>query len=246
MKLFQIVIFTACLFLSSLYSQVNTESLRRENSIPGVHHNMELDFAYISGNTEIIKLNGSYRMDYVSNPHWYCFLVGEYDHAYEKPNEDFSNKGFVHLRAARPIIPHIHIEGFIQKESNHFIDLQNRELVGAGLRINQFAQLYWGSGIMLEMEKYTNIPLENFIKSTNYLNYSIKFLEILELQNILYYQFKLEKPNDYRILWDGKLTIKGSKGVSFHINTHYRFDESLINPKGDSYFEISNGLGFQF
>ena len=67
--------------------------------------------------------------------------------------------------------------------------------------------------------------------------------EVIEIQNILYYQFKLEKLEDYRILWDGKLTILGLKGISFHINCHYRYNKSANNP---NYFEFSNGLGFQF
>ena len=242
MKLLQIVIFTACLFLSSLYSQVNTESLRRENSIPGVHHNMALDFSYYSGNSEIIQLMGSYRMDYLSNSNWYGFLKGQYNRAFEKDKEDFSNKGFIHLRAAKPILEHTDIEGFIQKEANHFIDLENRELLGAGLRINQFRNLYWGIGIMHEMEKYNKIPQEqSFVKSTNYINYKINILQTAELQNVIYYQFKLGYPGDYRILWNGNLTFQASKGISFHMNTHYRFDKT-----GESYFEISNGLGFQF
>jgi hypothetical protein len=62
----------------------------------------------------------------------------------------------------------------------------------------------------------------------------------------LYYQFKLENSEDYRILWIGNLIIKASKGISFHINTQYRFDKSIINPDGDNYFEISNGLSFHF
>ena len=95
---------------------------------------------------------------------------------------------------------------------------------------------------MHEMEKYNKIPQEqSFVKSTNYLNYQVNVLQIVELQNVVYYQFKLENPEDYRIIWDGNLTIKASKGISFHINTQYRFDNNE-----DNYFEISNGFGFQF
>ena len=95
---------------------------------------------------------------------------------------------------------------------------------------------------MHEMEKYNNkSPEQNFIKSTNYINYKVNVFQIVELQNVLYYQFKLEKPEDFRILWDGNLTIKASKGISFHINMHHRFDKN-----DDSYFEISNGFGFHF
>ena len=153
-------------------------------------------------------------------------------------------KGFGHLRIAKPFLVYTDVEGFVQKEFNHFIDLENRELAGVGLRVNLYKEIFLGSGFMSEMEEYQNLPQEhNFIKSTNYLNYTFKFLEIFEIQNIMYYQFKLEELDDYRILWDGKLTILGLKGVSFHINCHYRYDKSSIKP---NYFEISNGLGFQF
>ena len=92
------------------------------------------------------------------------------------------------------------------------------------------------------MEKYNNNPQEQKkLKSTNYVNYKTNILKIVELQNVMYYQFKLENPEDYRILWDGNLTIKAPKRISFHINTHYQFDNN-----NNSYFEISNGLGFQF
>ena len=174
-------------------------------------------------------------------------LSGKYNRAFEKGKEDFSNKGFVHLRTAKPIMAQTDIEGFIQKETNHFINLENRELLGSGLRINQFEDLYWGIGIMHEKEKYNNNPQEqNFIKSTNHINYKVNILNKVDLENVMYYQFKLENPEDYRILWVGNLTIKASKGISFHTNALYRFDKSIINPDGDSYFEISNGLGFHF
>ena len=236
------VFFSFILFSSLALCQVNTESMRGDNQSPGVTHNMALNFSYFSWSVEIIQLMGSYRMDYLSNSNWNGFLAVRYNRAFEKDKEDFSNRAFMHLRTARPILARTDIEGFLQKESNHFINLENRELFGGGIRINQVGNLYWGIGIMHEMEKYNNISQEqNFIKSTNYINYQVNVLEIIELQNVMYYQFKLDNPEDYRILWNGNLTINASKGISFHMNTHYRFDKS-----GDSYFEISNGLGFQF
>ena len=234
------------LTFSFIWCQVNTEAMRGDNKSPGVTQNMALDFSYFSGKSEIIQLMGSYQMDYLLKSNWYGFLSGQYNRAFEKDKEDFSNKGFIHLRTARPIMARIDIEGFIQKETNHFIDLENRELIGIGLRINQFADLYGGTGIMHEMEKYNILEEQNFIKSTNYINYNTNILQTAELENVMYYQFKLEHPGDYRILWVGNLTFHASKGISFHINTHYRFDKSIINPDGDSYFEISNGIGFHF
>ena len=84
--------------------------------------------------------------------------------------------------------------------------------------------------------------IEHTLKREN-LNYSIKILEFIELQNIMYYQFKLEKLDDFRILWDGTFSITGLKGISFNLNCHYRYDKYSTNP---NYFEFSNGLGLQF
>ena len=241
------VFMSTILTFSLAWSQVNTESMRGDITTPGVNHNMTLNFSYFSGKSEIIQLMGTYQMNYLLKSNWYGLLSGKYNRAFEKGKEDFSNQGFVHLRTAKPIMAQTDIEGFIQKETNHFINLENRELLGSGLRINQFEDLYWGIGIMHEKEKYNNIPQEqNFIKSTNHINYKVNILNKVDLENVMYYQFKLENPEDYRILWDGDLTIKASKGISFHTNVLYRFDKSIINPDGDSYFEISNGFGFHF
>ena len=61
---------------------------------------------------------------------------------------------------------------------------------------------------MSETEKYQYLLQEqNFFKSTNYLNYAFKFLEFFEMQNIMYYQYKLEKMADYQILWDGNFQL---------------------------------------
>ena len=240
MKLFHILILSILLCLT--FGQINTEAMRQDEQVPDLSHNLALDFSYFSGNAEIIQLMGSYRMDYLLKSNWYGFLAGQYNRAFEKEKEDFSNRGFIHFRCARPILSKIDMEVFLQKEANHFINLENRELIGGGLRINQFETLYFGVGFMHEMEKYNgNLQEQNFIKSTNYINYKTNILQIAELQNIMYYQFKLDEPGNYRILWDGNLTIKTAHRISLHINTNYRFDKN-----GESYFEISNGLGFQF
>ena len=190
-----------------IWSQVNTEAMRKENQTTGVNQNIALDFSYFSGSSEIIQLMGSYRMDYLLNSNWYGFINGYYNRAFEKNKEDFSNRGFVHFRVAKPIMNKIDIEGFIQSEANHFLKLENRELIGGGARINQLERLFFGMGIMHEMEKYGDNPEEqNVIKSTNYINFKKTIFQTIDVQNVIYYQFKIENPKDLRIFWDGNMT----------------------------------------
>ena len=138
------------------------------------------------------------------------------------------------------------MEGFLQKEFNYFLDLENRELFGGGLRVNPFAQFFIATGAMHEKEIYQSIEEQNFIKSSSYINYSVQPLENITIKNVLYFQFKLDALDNYRILWDGGLNFQGAEWLSFYINFNYRYDVSAINKDGSSYFEITNGLGFHF
>jgi len=243
----KLILLNTLLFSSFIFCQVNTESLRGDHEAIGLSQNMDFSFTYISGNSEIIFLNASYRLDYTANSNWYGFFVIRYDRAFEKSQEDFTNRGFGHLRAVKRFSPNIQLEGFLQKEFNYFIDLEDRELIGGGLRFNPFKQFFIATGAMHEKEIYQGIQEEqNFVKSTSYINYSVQLLENVSIENILYYQFEFNTIDHYRILWDGKLSFQGSNWFSFYIKCNYRYDVSEINPGGNSYFEISNGLGFQF
>ena len=247
MKLFQTVIISALWCISSLFSQVNTEAMRDSKQLPGLHHQLNLSYSYISGSSEIMFLHGKYRMDYHPKSNWHGFFVTKYDRAFEKSSQDdFSNKGFGQLRAIKQVSSKIQMEGFLQKEFNYFIDLKNRELIGGNLRFNLFKKFFIATGAMHEKEVYESINEQNFIKSTSYINYSMQLMEKVTLENVLYYQFKLEALDNYRILWDGTLSFQGSDWLSFFINYHYRYDVSNINQDGSSYFEITNGLGFWF
>ena len=159
---------------------------------------------------------------------------------------DFSNRGFGHLRAVRQVSSNIQVEGFLQKEFNYFIDLENRELIGGGVRFNPFKQFFIATGTMHETEVYQITEQQNFMKSTSYINYSVQLMEKVTIENTIYYQFKLEAMDNYRILWDGKLSFQGSDWFSFYISYNYRYDISEINKDGSSYFEVNNGLGFRF
>ena len=228
--------------ISLCVAQVNTEAMRTENATLGLTHSFIFDLSYFSGESEIIQLASSYKMDYLLKSNYYGFIKAEYNRAFEKGNEDFTNRGFIHFRTAKPITNKIDVEGFLQKETNHFINLENRELVGLGLRTNQFNNLYWGLGLMYESEEYNDIQqIQNNLKSTNYINYKSNISSILTFQNIIYYQFKTSKVNNYRILWESNLSIFATESISIHIKTFYRYDTN-----GNNHFELSNGLGIQF
>ena len=235
------------LSITSLTSQVNTEAMRDNTNIPGAHHNLRASCSYISANSEILFINGNYRLDYNSMSQWKYFFIAKYNHAFEKSKDPFSNKGFGHVRGIYQLHPKLEIESFVQKEFNYFINLEDRELIGGGIRSNPFKKLFIGIGAMYEKEIYQNIDdTKDFIKSTNYINYKAQPADRISINNVLYYQFKIENIEHFRILWDGNIQVEGTEWLSFYINFKYRYDVSNINPNGNSYFELTNGIGIHF
>ena len=246
MSMINIILPSILLFSSLIFCQVNTEAMRADNLSPGIHQEMNMSFSYISGNSEIMILRGDYRIDYQSQSDWSGHFITKYDRAFEKSEDDFTNKGFGQLRAVKQVFPRIQVESFLQKEFNYFIDLENRELIGGNVRFNPFKKLFIATGTMNEKEVYQSEEEQNFMKSTSYINYSVQLMDKVTLKNVLYYQFKLDAMDNYRILWDGTLSFQGSDWLSFYLSCNYRYDISKINPDGSSYFEITNGLGFHF
>ena len=250
-------IFILLIAISILYPQVNIESMRKNNSNDGSWHKLGFDLGFVTGNkSEVMNLHGAYRFDFKKSNGYSGFLVSEYNKGYEKESgEDiniFSYKGFGHIRIMKNIIPHINVELFTQKEFNDFIDLDDRTIFGTGLRFmkkpNQHMIYYIGSGIMYEKESYKNSPVSenNKLKSTSYLNHTLFINDLFSMANIVYLQFDIDELNNYRILWDGILDFPFNQSFSLTMKVHCRYDVSSVNPNGDNYITISNGLNWNF
>ena len=60
--------------ISLCVAQVNTEAMRTENTTLGLTHNFIFDLSYFSGESEIIQLASSYKMDYLLKSNYYGFI----------------------------------------------------------------------------------------------------------------------------------------------------------------------------
>lgn len=115
-------------------AQVNTEAMRGDGGTPGLHSSLEGHFTWVSGNAEFVKTNGLARADYVRD-RYHGFLVGNYELG-RQDDETFIRNGFAHFRNVVGLLPRTALELFAQLEFNEFLMLQQRRLLGAGLRYN--------------------------------------------------------------------------------------------------------------
>ena len=236
--------------------QINTEAMRSENNNDGLNNKFNLGLGYIKANSEVLDLATEYRLDYIKQNNSHSFLVINLKNGYEKENNSpkniITNKGFVHIRTTKNVIPNYQMEVFTQYEFNEFLLLNDRYLFGSGLRIgyenNELTKTYMGIGFMYEKETY-DIDSENekiLLRSTNYVKNNIALSSNIDLKNTGYFQIASVNFDDYRILYEGELDFKVNNYFAFTLSLDYRYDNDPQGGLGSSYIQISNGASFNF
>ncbi len=253
------------LFLASLLAaQVNTEALRREDLSPGLHTTLGADLGLIAGNSNLLQLKSNLRFDYRKGGNHF-FLVTQYQQG--RTDTLFINKGFAHLRGVRALRPRLQVEGFLQREFNEFIALEDRQLAGGGLRIrwrerqtssdkSSPLQLNTGIGLMWEREQIDTTSqapgdpehgaVASLVRSTNYLVVRWQLDDRLTLFSTTYYQFDLRRMSDYRVLWEGRLNFTITKRLSLTVNLNLRYDSEPPRGIKPLDLEITNGVSYSF
>jgi len=241
---------------SILQGQVNTEAMRSEDNGDGFTNQFHMEMGYEKANTEVLQLAGEYRLDYVKQKNFHSFMVINLENGYEKENDlpknIITNKGFAHLRITKNLFKNYQMEVFTQYEFNEFLLLNDRYLLGTGLRIglqkSELSSTYIGIGLMVEKETYdlNSDDDKNLLRSTNYIKNNIVLSSNIDVSNTAYFQIASADLNDYRILYDGGLDFHVNESFAFTIEMNYRYDNDPQRNLGSSYIQVSNGFSFNF
>ena len=248
------LLFIFCINLT--IAQVNTEAMRGEKVNDGILNKLVVEFGFEKSKKEVLDAAAKYRADYFHSSGLHSFLILDFENGYEKKPDNDRNqivkKGFGHLRITKNIASDIFIEIFSQIGFNDFLAMKDRKLAGTGFRYKMLAgdniNSFVGIGVMQEKEIYDleDEPNKNLLRSTNYINWKIKITEAAILNSTAYYQFATSQLNDFRLLYDGMLEFKLGKDFSFTVELNYRYDNDPHGYLGKSYFEINNGIQFNF
>ena len=239
-----------------LQGQVNTEAMRSEDNSDSFTNQFNMEMGYEKANTEVLELAAEYRLDYVKQGNFHSFIVINLENGYEKENDlpknIITNKGFAHLRTTKDLFTNYQMEVFTQYEFNKLLLLNDRYLLGTGLRIglqkSELTNTYIGIGLMYEKETY-NLDFENemrLLRSTNYIKNNFALSSNIDLSNTAYFQIASDDFNDYRILYDGGLNFHINDFFAFTMELNYRYDNDPQGDLGNGYIQISNGVSFNF
>ena len=231
--------------------QVNTESLRKDHDEEGFATTLGLSIGYKSGNTDIFKVGTNARVDWVKG-RYHSFAVLSYERG-EKDDALYVNKGFLHLRTIRSFTTRVAAEGFTQKEFNDFILLEDRTLLGAGIRLavvepSDELRLYFGTGAMWEHEEYDDPvePEQDLVRSTSYVSVSFHPDDRIGLGAVAYYQPAFEEFSDYRALASLDFDFKLTQHLSHRTSIRFRYDSEPVGTIESHDLDLTVGLSASF
>jgi putative salt-induced outer membrane protein YdiY len=220
------------LFSTSLFALVTIAPVDI-GSKPGISGNVSGSLSSQSGNTEKddyflgLQLQYDQGVDYVT---WGRFTY-DYGKSNGTKNED---KTYAHLRYIHAIdeLKEWSGEIFLQTEQDKFKDINERSLIGAGLRwrflnSDEWGKGYFGAGGFLEKITYTHPqinPNENNSRLNSYLAFTQTFTNTSKLSFVGYFQPKFDDTSDYVSLQTLELIVPIYGKFNLSLTAKYSYD----------------------
>jgi len=249
-----VVVLMLCFFVEA-QGQINTEKLRRSDSLRGAFFSSGLSFGLVRGNSEFVSLSGDVRGDYIcaSSRH---FLISSY--AFKEAGKGkIANKGFLHGRTIWQTGASLALEGFAQAEFDEFLSLKNRDLLGGGVRWRALSidsdeaaarlRIHLGIGAMYEHEEYDTSPADirlDRLRSTNYLTLQWTPSEVATVTWVSYAQPLFENPEDLRLTAETSVEWRIASTLSFSVSMSWRYHSRPMTDVKRYDLEITNGIRF--
>lgn len=236
------------------YAQlVNIETKRIEND--SSQFVLEAEFAFNHSNNDgvsVNQINGTLTTQWKSKnfKRTYLFL-GNYK-LIDANEGNLQNSWFLHARFNYKLLPKLSMEAFIQGQYNQLLVVEQRNLVGTGLRFNWVNKEnftgYIGNSYMYEVE-YSDKAQTTEYNHRNSTYFSLSYLsknKTFSITNTVYYQPLYKNFKDYRILDQFKLDIPLAKWFKVFMVYDYYFDSKTPLNTREYSSELQIGLGFNF
>ena len=176
------------------------------------------------------------------------FLLGNYK-LIDSEDGNLQNAWFLHGRFNYKFNQLLRFETFLQGQYNQLLIVEQRNLVGAGLRLKWIDRArvtgYAGNSYMYEVEYSDRAGTTNYNhRNSTYLtlSYASKS-EKFSVANTVYYQPLYKDLNDYRILEQFRLDIPLSTWLKVFTTYNYYFDSKTPLNTKEYTSELNIGVG---
>jgi len=226
-----------------LFAQINTETLRKSDTKPGISQLIRFNLDYLTGNSESLQIKPGYRIDYKA-PDWSSFAITELRYG-NQSGLNYINQAFVHGRIMTPITESGTVELFGQKQYDDFRRVTDRQVLGMNYRSSMetpTARLATALGVMLENETNTIEGRASLIRLNSYLSGNLE-IDALKLSSTIYIQPAFRDFSDYRLLMESSITTMiGRSSIGFSTIIKLAYDNQPPQGVKPMDVEINSGI----
>ena len=219
-----LILISFIVFSATLESQIVDIETSRKEDLVGTKLSLNLGFDGSSGTVDRTNYSIGTRFDF-NNEVWNRFLIFNYSRR-EKDERINEDNTFLHLRFARKISSIIAAEFFIQTNEKPLEKIEERNLIGMGLRLSPIKNLRLGVGLFDENEKRINLDERNTVRANTYLNYLFNISNNTSINTLIYFQPDVEDFSEIRSLLRLSLKVKATDNFFININYEYVHDSS--------------------
>ena len=244
-----------CSLLPSILSAqlVNIESKRMQTD--SIRFTLNADFSFNHTNNDgeqVNQVDASLSTQFKSKDlEKIYFFLGNYK-LIDSEEGNLQNAWFLHGRFNYKFNEAIRLETFVQGQYNQLLVVEQRNLIGAGLRFKLVNKLrftsYAGNSYMYEIEfsEQSGTTIYNQRNSTyltlSYTPESQKF----SVANTVYYQPLYKEISDYRILEQFRLDIPLSSWLKVFSLYNYYYDSKTPLGTKEYTSDLNIGIGISF
>jgi hypothetical protein len=228
----------------------NVEAQRVQTDSTGWAGSLSGNFNFTKNTVRIFSAKAFAAIQYKTEKNTYL-LLGDYG-LLKTQKRKLVNNAFLHLRFDHKFTNLIRWEFFIQEQTNEITKIDRRFLVGTGPRFKLPApdnlKTYLGILFMHEYEKeITHPPITHQVfRNSSYFTLLFAPSKHLKLVSTTYYQPRLGRFSDFRILNKESAKFSITKKLSLILNWDYSYDSSPVIGVPKSNYTFSSGIQYVF
>ena len=168
-------------------------------------------------------------------------------------SETLLSDGYAHVRGVFNRNNKFSEEVFGQTQYNAIRGLNDRNLLGAGLRYLVFDKdkygMLIGVGLIQEWENWTHNEVQtstSLLKTSNYISFYGDVNEQFHFNIISYYQAPLSSLLNPRVSLETNLNLKITEKLKFTSSFTIYYDDKPVVPIDNYVLKFKNGLGYRF
>lgn len=228
----------------TIFSQVvNVESKRQSNE-KGWSGTTILSFDYNSSEQVDWEFSNTSYFQWDNN-NWSFLLLNEinFDRA---GGIDFENEGYQHLRLSKHVSSIFTSETYLQNQFDPIRKVQNRKLIGTGIRARLYNKNYIGISTFYELEKLSYDVINTDFRISTYLQLDFDLTEKIKLLTTTYIQSKINHFSDFKVSSVSQLNFEVSKKLSFTNNFEIFYDAFPASGINEMSYKLQNGIRYNF